>query len=667
MASRYVWERYNAVLATTLGGTTTHQGSKLTVVGDLYAYNGEQLNVSAGTTIYYAFYTTRQLVENTNGTTYAKLSTLDSKGSFEVQSVISTMRPYLSVQATEEKYLVYSRTDNFPATINAYAYAMRGASGQRWTAMAVKQDSDTSTKLAGAYISWTIPTTMTVQGSAAGTVSSAQNNTYPNGAASGNYWYVYKGSDNITPSKVTIPTIIYGGETITITVTPRNGTLGGTKSYLYEVSTNNGTSWTTVGLTTAATARYEVPKGTGTIVARVRVQDGWGFTDTDYIQSTQVTVINNDAPTAPASITVPENIQDTQTITISWAASTDPDDNLEGYILEVQINGGSWTQLYDGANLSYQHAMAESYNTLVYRVKAYDSYGAESEYTTSEQRTITHNLAPTAPGNLQVTTVVVGEDVTITWTASTDSDGTIASYVLERSINESEYGQIYTGTDLTYTDEILTTWATVSYRVKAVDNEGASSEYTTSQTYTVQAGMLYVSGPLNNMGTIDRTFDFNFTVKYTGNVQPFLIDITVLYDGNEIYTNDEGFTDIEYIVEIDNRIVTAGEHHITVIVESENYTGTIENYTYSVSELELPDGGYGVIFEKNDSKPIFPATLASLVYMNDGSTLSEWYKQVLIAISNVETGGFVEMETELPTTERTNNTLYGLILVDLAE
>lgn len=666
MATRYVWDRYNAATAYTLGAETTHQGSKTTVVGDLYGYSGEQININANTTIYWAQYSSIQIVQNSNGTSYARLSTVKNKGSMAVQSSISTMNPLVTGSATQDEFLVFSRTDNFPETINAYAYAKRGASGRTWYTTVVKQSSDSTTRVAGSYITWTIATTMTVRGSASGTVSSSSQSAYPNDGAVGNYWYTTKGSDNITPSAVTIPSVVYGGESLVITVTPRAGTLGGTKSYLYEISTNNKTSWSTVAVTTAATATVDVPKGIESVVARVRVQDNWGFTDTAYVESTQVTVINNDAPTAPGTITVPESINDTQTITISWTESTDPDNNFGGYKLEVQINGGAWTQLYDGTALSYQHAMTESYNTLVYRVKAYDLLGAESGYTTSEQRTVTHNIAPTAPGNLQVTDIVAGEDVTITWTASTDSDGTIASYTLERSVNESDYEAIYTGANLIYTDEVSTTWATLSYRIKATDNEGADSPYTTSQTYTVQAGMLYISGPLNNMGEIDYTFDFMFTPKYTGNVQPFLVDISVLYDGNEIYHNDEGFTDLEYIVEIDNRIVAPGEHHITVIINSENYTGITENYTYTVSELELPDGGYGVFFEKNDGHPIFPASLASLIFMNDGSTLAEWARQILITLPETQTGGFVEMETSLPADERKNNVLYGLILADFS-
>lgn len=667
MATRYVWDRYNAANAISLGTTTEHQGSSTTVIANLYDYNGDLIDVSAGTTIYWALYSTRQLINNSNGTSYATLSTIANKGSIVVQSVIGQLNPLISGSTSVDQFLVFYRTDNFPTTINAYSYGMRAKNSGSWYATVVKQDTDDVTKIAGSYFKWTSPTTMIVKGQAAGTASSANQNAYPADAAVETYWYVSKGSDNITPSNVSIPEIIYGGESILITVTPRNGAFGGTRSYLYEISTNGGSVWSSVGVSTAATMSYLVPVGTGTIMARVRVQDNYGFTDTEYVQSSQVTVINNAAPSAPSSITVPETIQDTQTITITWGASSDPDGNLESYVLEVQINNGNWTQIYTGANLSYQHAMMENYNTVRYRVKAVDTYGYESGYTTSEERTLIHNLAPTAPGNLEVTEVAVGENVTITWTASTDSDGTIASYTVERSINESDYVAIYTGNALTFTEEVSDEWATVSYRVKATDNEGADSPYTESQTYTVQSGMLYISGPANNMGSINNAFDFLFSINYTGDVQPYLLTVQVLWDGQEVFNNDLAFTGIEYIVEIDNRVVKSGAHHITVIANSQNYTGITENYTYTVDEVNFPDGGVGVGLQDNTGDTMFPMTLASLILMEDGSRLADWYKQVIIEIQNGSSNGFIEMEESIPTASRKENTLYGLIIDDFSK
>ena len=52
-------------------------------------------------------------------------------------------------------------------------------------------------------------------------------------------------------------------------------------------------------------------------------------------------VFQNTAPSTPASISVPSSIDGGSTITVSWGTSTDAEGNLEGYIVERQVDGGS--------------------------------------------------------------------------------------------------------------------------------------------------------------------------------------------------------------------------------------------------------------------------------------------------------------------------------------
>ena len=65
------------------------------------------------------------------------------------------------------------------------------------------------------------------------------------------------------------------------------------------------------------------------------------------------TIIWNRAPSKPSSITVPSSVRGGESLSISWGASTDEDGNLSGYILERQVNGGAWAQVYKGINRSY--------------------------------------------------------------------------------------------------------------------------------------------------------------------------------------------------------------------------------------------------------------------------------------------------------------------------
>lgn len=61
------------------------------------------------------------------------------------------------------------------------------------------------------------------------------------------------------------------------------------------------------------------------------------------------TIIWNNAPTTPPSITVPEDVRSGKGLTVSWAASVDPDSDAVSYELERQYNSGAWSKIYNGA------------------------------------------------------------------------------------------------------------------------------------------------------------------------------------------------------------------------------------------------------------------------------------------------------------------------------
>jgi hypothetical protein len=109
-------------------------------------------------------------------------------------------------------------------------------------------------------------------------------------------------------------------------------------------------------------------------------------------------VVTNQAPTAPPSITVPGSVISTQQISVSWAASTDPDGNAITYILERQYNGGSWAQVASTSGRTFSEAVPATWNSIRYRVKAQDSLGLASAYTTSSIVTVIHNQPPVISG-----------------------------------------------------------------------------------------------------------------------------------------------------------------------------------------------------------------------------------------------------------------------------
>lgn len=127
---------------------------------------------------------------------------------------------------------------------------------------------------------------------------------------------------------------------------------------------------------------------------RVRAYDTQGLYSS-YKTSNQVTVVNNNAPSAPASITVPGTVLGGAALTVTWGAASDSDGNLSGYALERQVDGGAWSEITRGNFLSYNDSITKGWASVTYRVRAYDAVGAYSGYTTSPTRTVNNNTAPT--------------------------------------------------------------------------------------------------------------------------------------------------------------------------------------------------------------------------------------------------------------------------------
>ena len=229
-------------------------------------------------------------------------------------------------------------------------------------------------------------------------------------------------------------------------------------------------------------------------------------------------ITTNTAPTTPPSITIPDSISGGSTITVSWGASTDAEGNIEGYIVERSVDGGSqWSQIYQGSALSTTNSVPFGTPSVMYRVKAYDSEGLESGWRTSNQVTVINNTAPGAPPSITVPlTVIGGESLTVTWTASSDTDGNLEGYILQRKVGTGEWTQVFQGNALSYQDTITKGWTSVQYRVAAYDTYDAQSAWTTSETRTVDnntAPVITCDTPSgSDLGTKSSGFTVNYSV-----------------------------------------------------------------------------------------------------------------------------------------------------------
>lgn len=140
----------------------------------------------------------------------------------------------------------------------------------------------------------------------------------------------------------------------------------------------------------------------------------------------------------------------------------------------------------------------------------------ESCQTTCEkacQTAAQKNRTPTTPANINTpTSVKGGSTLTINWAASSDADGNLAGYRLERSVDNGTYTQIYQGTNTTYTDSITQGWLTVRYRVRAYDAYSNSAYQTSPIIAVVNNTAPTISGVDTDMGGLKTPFNYTYQV-----------------------------------------------------------------------------------------------------------------------------------------------------------
>ena len=239
----------------------------------------------------------------------------------------------------------------------------------------------------------------------------------------------------------------------------------------------------------------------------------------DLLVSDDGSVSTNTAPTTPATINVPTTINGGDNITVSWSASTDAENNLEGYELERSTNGGSsWNNVYKGNATSTTNTVPFGTESVMYRVRAYDAQGLYSSYKSSNQVTVVNNQPPSVPASITVPNEVLGGgSLTVTWGVSTDSDGNLSGYALERQVDGGAWTEVFRGNALNFTDTITRGWASVAYRVRAYDTRTAYSGYATSDTRTVNNNTPPAITCASPTGTDLGTKTEGFTVGYSVN------------------------------------------------------------------------------------------------------------------------------------------------------
>lgn len=342
--------------------------------------------------------------------------------------------------------------------------------------------------------------------------------------------------------------------------------------------------------------------------------------DSDLWVSDDGTLSINQPPSAPSSISA-SNVIGNQNATVTLGAATDEDGTIANYIYERQVDGGGWTQFASTSSLSVTDSINDSWTTVTYRAKAVDNMGAEGPYATSQAYTVVHNQPPTAPGSINATNVVGGQDATITITAATDPDGTVESYVYERSVDDSSHWDIIATTSaLSTTDTISSEWGTVAYRAKAVDDDGASGPYVTSEQYDVNVGWVLIGGPSTAMGQQIKPFTLSANIGVSGQTGVTGIAVTGYLDGKKVLDTTINQNDNAEIY-VDTRVLASGQHTIQMTAEKTDLLPANKAWQFAIPFNALPAGGRVEQLRDDQGNPIFPRTTSQQVIGKNGVSI----------------------------------------------
>ena len=309
-----------------------------------------------------------------------------------------------------------------------------------------------------------------------------------------------------TPWNISVPSSIMGGTNISISWAKSSDAESNLAGYKVERSTDGGWSWSRIYQGTATSTTDSIAFGTTSVMYRVKAYDTDGL-ESGWRTSSQVTVVNNNAPSAPPSIAVPKDVKGGSTLVISWTAASDSDGNLSGYILERSTDGGSaYTQVYKGNALTYTDTIANGWSTVMYRVKAYDTGGMESGYTTSAIRTVRYNVAPA----INASSTNLGEknvpfDFTYTVTDA-DGDTLTVTEKLDGKTTNTRTG-LASGTALTFeqasTADGFLRILNGSHTIKITANDGKeSTSLNATFTKSVTSASVTLTTPLAVDGDI---------------------------------------------------------------------------------------------------------------------------------------------------------------------
>ncbi|MBS0581153.1 MAG: fibronectin type III domain-containing protein [Proteobacteria bacterium] len=301
---------------------------------------------------------------------------------------------------------------------------------------------------------------------------------------------------------------------------------GGTVSqYLIERCQGSGcSSFTQVGTASGLTYSDTGLAGTTNYSYRVRAKDSLGTTGaySNIVSATTATA----TPTAPGSLAAASG-GPTQ-VNLAWTAATETGGTISQYLIERCQGAGctSFVQVGTASGVSFADTGLAAATSYSYRVRARDTLGNTGPY--SNVATVSTAAATfTAPGAL--TAVSAGAtQINLSWSAATESGGTISQYLIERCQGAGcgNFTQVGTASGLTYADTGLTGSTSYSYRVRAQDGTGSTSAYSNVASVTTGAASATAPTGLSALGASATQINLSWgaATESGGTISQYLIE-----------------------------------------------------------------------------------------------------------------------------------------------
>ena len=337
----------------------------------------------------------------------------------------------------------------------------------------------------------------------------------------------------------------------------------------------------------------------------------------------------------PVSVIIPSFIVHNTTINITMTPSDDALNNSYGnitYDYDYKFNDTDWMTLkHDTTDTSLTLRVPINKTSVQIRCRAKDDLGFTSTtYTTSPETIVYASQPPSAPSSITADRTIAGFLTTVTIGKATDQDGTIVSYILERKVDSGEWSQVQKSSLLTYSEEIDSSWTTVQYRAKAIDDSNVEGPYLETENYNVIKDILVIVGPkIPDFGAKLGNFNLSFYVLVAGD--PLSNDITVnaLLNGYSIYSGTVSSEEI-ITIPIDTSSLNRGDNAtLDITASKEGYTTVQEIYNFVLANVTLPKGGNMVQFQDSQEKPIVPVGKANGIFLSDGRDLETVITQIL--------------------------------------